>query len=81
MNQFLIPGLGVASAFGLAVLMGPLFALLYSSINVTNGANTISTSVGASRLLEKNLLKKQMLEKLTQGINILDDVLKKHHNV
>ncbi|GFX41890.1 uncharacterized protein TNCV_390031 [Trichonephila clavipes] len=54
---FLI-GLGIASALGLALMIGPLFAIFYSSIHGLpyggiNGANpnTITTTAGGSRTL------------------------------
>ncbi|GBM20548.1 hypothetical protein AVEN_261677-1 [Araneus ventricosus] len=69
---FLI-GLGVASALGLALMIGPMFAIFYSSINGLPfggiDGNTVSTTAGGSRALEK----------LTEGLKLLDEALQKHH--
>ncbi|GFQ90960.1 uncharacterized protein TNCT_600751 [Trichonephila clavata] len=83
---FLI-GLGIASALGLALMIGPLFAIFYSSIHGLpyggiNGANpnTITTTAGGSRtLLLPKEVRKILSEKLSQGITLLSDALEKYN--
>ncbi|GFU15553.1 uncharacterized protein NPIL_84321 [Nephila pilipes] len=83
---FLI-GLGIASALGLALMIGPLFAIFYSSIHGLpfggiNGANpsTITTTAGGSRtLILPKEVRKILSEKLTDGIKLLSDALEKYN--
>ncbi|GIY67373.1 uncharacterized protein CDAR_255131 [Caerostris darwini] len=86
---FLI-GLGVASALGLALMIGPMFAIFYSSVHGLpfggiNGAggsgNTITTTAGGSRHLEiPKEVKKLLAEKLSEGVRLLSEALQKYNS-
>ncbi|GIY96019.1 uncharacterized protein CEXT_584441 [Caerostris extrusa] len=85
---FLI-GLGVASALGLALMIGPMFAIFYSSVHglpfggINGGGgsgNTITTTAGGSRHLEiPKEVKKLLAEKLSEGIRLLGEALHKYN--
>nr|XP_042900768.1 uncharacterized protein LOC122269851 [Parasteatoda tepidariorum] len=82
---FLI-GLGLASSIAMSIVMGPIFAIFYSSINGLpfggiNGGNQIPTVQNGSRKIGNfTNFESYLRKKLQVGLKLLDEALKKYSN-